>query len=74
MEESVIVKVTIESFYFIEGHIIQDFGGVQEVIKEWFENHPLHQSHATRDYNKIGGLSRVVSADIDTEFDVPLVR
>jgi len=66
--EEVIIKVTIEQFYFLDRDVLDRYGSVEKVIEEWFGGRRLHHTHIPRDRRRMSGLSRMVSFEISDEF------
>ena len=56
-----VVEVTLTQSYLIPNYISMSD---QDLIEEWFYRFPLHQSHATRDGNKLGGSQKVLKTEI----------
>jgi hypothetical protein len=56
-----VVEVTLTQSYLIPEYIsLSD----HDLIEEWFYRFPLHQSHVTRDGNKLGGSQKVLKTEI----------
>ena len=64
------LRVTITQDYFIEMQgpdtDLTHINGwtMEEVIKDWFEKHPMGSYHATRDGCKIGNSERFIKSEI----------
>jgi len=75
-EKIKILKVTITQHYLIpmldDGRTKINGWAMQQVIKDWFEDHPIDMGHATRDGHMIGNSEKVIDITQmnpeDTEF------
>ena len=63
-----IIRVTTTTDYFVEefpnGQTSINGSTIKEVVKEWFEDYPIEQSHATRDSYRIGNSRKVIKTEI----------
>jgi len=66
-----ILKVTFQQFYLIEmfDKDITEINGwsIDQVIKNWFEDHSLSSYHATRDGHVIGNAKKLVKHEVISE-------
>lgn len=61
------VTVVSEKCYLLDAGpdgLVLDGRKVEDIVKAWFEDFPLHQSRASRDYYKVGGYEKLISVQI----------
>ena len=72
-EKFKILKVLVEQRYYIpmlDDKRTQINGWtVEEVIKDWFENHSINSSHATRDGHLIGYSKEILKTEVSDDLD-----
>ncbi len=75
-EKVKILKVTTTKHYLIpmldDGRTKINAWDMEQVIKDWFVDHPIYMNHATRDGHEIGNSEQVIDitkmSPEDTEF------
>ena len=74
MENYKVLKVTVEMNYLIPIHDdeITKINGwsMEEVIENWFKDHPLSGYHATRDSHEIGGSKKFIKSEIIKSIEI----
>lgn len=64
-----IIKVTLTQEYYIEMYDDKKtkINGwtMEEVIKDWFVNHPLNSPHVSRDSHKVGYGKKFIKAEVE---------
>ncbi|MFB2970408.1 hypothetical protein ACE1CD_15655 [Aerosakkonema sp. BLCC-F183] len=60
------ITVTSTQVYLLPIRASKSLDGrsVEEILKEWFEEFPLHQHHATRESYAIGNSQKVLRVEI----------
>jgi hypothetical protein len=63
-----VIKVIVEEQYIIDMYDdkISKINGwtIEEIIKDWFENHSMYSHHATRDGHIIGNSRKYIKSEI----------
>lgn len=61
--EGTFLKVTTTELYFFEPDRSNGWQ-IEEVIRQWFDNYPINNSHAARDGGLVGNSKQIVSVEI----------
>lgn len=63
-----LIKVTVEETYYVEmrddKHTHINGWTIDEVIKDWFIDHPMGSYHATRDTSIIGAGRKYIKSEV----------
>ena len=58
------VRVTLETEYLVPDYMIAEReGGLDALLKEWFERFDLNDYHASRDGSEVGGAKRILKVE-----------
>lgn len=56
-KRGIVLKVTMVRYYIIQ-HRVHD---IEELYNDWFVEHSLYSSHASRDASEVGGAEEILS-------------
>lgn len=56
----IVLEITFKEFYAFPKHAINNWS-IDQIIQDWFLDHSINQSHATREAYKIGYSKEIVN-------------